>query len=150
MKSNELSRKNMKNHGIKFWRVWVNEQGKSCQSLHLLAGHKQSVFADGAAPIWSALHYSGIAKVVTLILMPGEIGEWHENPIPQWIVPLRGRWSVETMDGVIVEMGPGDISFGGDQRTKNKNGHRSWAVGENPAELLLIQVLDPPPWNPCS
>ena len=95
MKSNQLSRKNMTNHGIKFWRVWVNEQGKSCQNLHLLAGHKQSVFADGAAPIWSALHYSGIAKVVTLILMPGEIGEWHENPIPQWIVPLRGRWRVE-------------------------------------------------------
>ena len=47
--------------------------------------------------------------------MPGEIGEWHENPMPQWIMPRRGRWRVETMDGVIVDMGPGDISFGGDQ-----------------------------------
>jgi len=83
-----------------------------------------------------------------LILMPGEIGDWHENPMPQWIIPLRGRWCVETMDGVIVEMGPGDISFGGDQGTKNKKGHRSWAVGQAPAELLLIQVPEPPPWNP--
>ena len=71
----------------------------------------------------SALHYSGSAKLITLILMPGEIGEWHENPMPQWIIPLRGRWRVETMDGVIVDMGPGDISFGGDQGTNNRKGH---------------------------
>ena len=140
----------MENKGIKFWRVWVNEQGESCQNLHYLSGHEKSVFADGAAPIWSALHYSGHAKVITLILMPGEVGEWHENPEPQWIVPLNGRWGVETMDGAIVEMGPGEISFGGDQKTKNNKGHRSWAVGDAPAELLLIQVQDPPYWNPCA
>ena len=70
--------------------------------------------------------------------------------MPQWIIPLCGRCSFETMDGVIVEMGPGEISFGGDQGTNNRKGHRSCAVGETPTELLLIQVLDPPPWNPCS
>tara|TARA_Y100000766_G_scaffold169958_1_gene145970 strand:+ start:2679 stop:3131 length:453 start_codon:yes stop_codon:yes gene_type:complete len=149
MKWNLLSGTNMKNLGTKFWRVWVNGKGESCQGLHSLAGYKQSVFAEGAAPIWSAMHYSDSAKLITLILMPGEIGEWHENPMPQWIIPLRGCWSVETMDGVIVEMGPGDISFGGDQGTNNKQGHRSWAVGDTPAELLLIQVKALPPWNPC-
>ena len=149
MKSNVLSRKGMENYGIEFWRVWVNGSGESCQSLHSLVGHKQSVFAEGAAPIWSAMHYNACAKLITLILVPGEICEWHENPMPQWIIPLRGRWSVETMDGTIVEMGPGDISFGGDQGTNNRQGHRSWAVGETPAELLLIQVKGPPPWNPC-
>ena len=54
------------------------------------------------------------------------------------------------MDGVIVEMGPGEISFGGDQGTQNQQGHRSWAIGETPAELLLIQVSEPPPWSPCN
>ena len=150
MKLNAISRKTMKNDAVKFWRVWVNDQGESCQSLHSLSGHQQSVFAQGAAPIWSAVHYKGNAKLITLILMPGEIGDWHENPMPQWIVPLRGRWSVETMDGVIIEMGPGDISFGGDQGTTHGKGHRSWAVGQTPAELLLIQVPEPPPWNPCA
>ena len=149
MKSNVLSRKDMENYGIEFWRVWVNDSGESCQSLHSLVGHKQSVFAEGAAPIWSAMHYNACAKLITLILVPGEICEWHENPMPQWIIPLRGRWSVETMDGTIVEMGPGDISFGGDQGTNNKQGHRSWAVGETPVELLLIQVKGAPPRNPC-
>ena len=107
------------------------------------------MFAEGAASIWSALHYSGSAKLITLILMPGEIGEWHENPMPQWIIPLRGRCRVQPMDGVIVDMGLGDISLSGDQGTNKRTAHRSWAVGETPAELLLIQVLDPPPWNPC-
>ena len=149
MKSSATSQKPMKNDAVNFWRVWVNDQGVSCQNLHSLKGHQQSVFAKGAAPIWSAVHYKGNAKLITLILMPGEIGDWHENPTPQWIVPLRGRWSVETMDGVIIEMGPGDISFGGDQGTTHGKGHRSWAVGQTAAELLLIQVPEPPPWNPC-
>ena len=140
----------MKNLDLHYWRVWVNEHGESCQSKHALKGHKQSVFADGATSIWNAVHYSGHAVLITLILMPGEAKEWHENPKPQWIIPLHGKWCVETMDGVIVEMGPGDISFGGDQGTRQKQGHRSWAVGETPAELLLIQVTEPPPWAPCN
>ena len=98
--------------------MWGNEQGKICQDHHSLSDHKLSVFADGAAPIWSALHYSGPAKVFTLILMPGEVGEWHEKQKLQWIIPLRGRWRVEKVVGMVLEMGPGEISFGGDHRTK--------------------------------
>lgn len=135
---------------IKFWRVWVDEHGSSCQTIHALEGHHQSVFAHGAAPIWSARHSIGDASLITLVLMPGEVGEWHENPVPQWIIPLRGHWAVETMDGAVVEMGPGEISFGGDQGTRNNQGHRSWAVGDSPAELLLVQVSEPPQWKPCS
>ena len=140
----------VKNFDFTYWRVWVNEQGASCQSKHSFKQHQQSVFAKGATPIWSAIHYSGHATLVTLILMPGELKEWHENPKPQWIIPLQGQWGVETMDGVIVEMGPGEISFGGDQGTRNHQGHRSWAIGETPAELLLIQVSEPPPWSPSN
>lgn len=76
----------------------------------------------------------------------GWVGEWHENPKPQWIIPLRGRWFVETMDGQRVEMGPGDISFGADQNTKpdqnGKQGHKSGTVGEEPALLMLLQLDD--------
>ena len=140
----------MKNFNFHYWRVWVNDQGASCQSKHSFKQHQQSVFAEGATPIWNAIHYSGHATLITLILMPGELKEWHENPKPQWIIPIHGKWGVETMDGVIVEMGPGEISFGGDQGTHNQQGHRSWAIGETPAELLLIQVSEPPPWIPCN
>ena len=66
----------------------------------------------------------------------GWVGEWHENPKPQWIVPLSGQWFVETMDGNRVEMGAGDISFGADQNTRANNkghkGHLSGTAGRSP------------------
>lgn len=64
--------------------------------------------------------------------------------MPQWIVPLSGRWFVETMDGKRVEMGPGELSFGNDQNTRvdaqGRRGHRSGAVGNQPAVIMLVQV----------
>ncbi len=50
------------------------------------------------------------------------------------------------MDGQRVEMGPGDVSFGGDQGTKEdqegKKGHLSGTVGKTPAVLMIIQLKE--------
>ncbi len=76
----------------------------------------------------------------------GWSGDWHENPKPQWIVPLSGRWFVESMDGQRVEMGPGEISFGEDQNTRSqggRQGHRSGTVGAEPAVLMIVQLDGP-------
>ncbi len=77
----------------------------------------------------------------------GWVGEWHENPKPQWIIPLSGCWFVETMDGVRVEMGAGEISFGADQHSKpdaeGRRGHKSGTVSKAPASLMLVQLEDP-------
>jgi uncharacterized membrane protein YphA (DoxX/SURF4 family) len=62
---------------------------------------------------------AGCATVFVTVLPVGWIGDWHENPKPQWIIPLSGRWFVESMDGQRVEMGPGEISFGEDKNTRN-------------------------------
>ncbi|WP_301676775.1 hypothetical protein [Methanoculleus methanifontis] len=82
------------------------------------------------------------------------MGEWREFPEPQWIVPLSGRWFVETMDGTRVEMEAGDLSFGNDQNTqpdeRGQRGHRSGTVGDEPAVLMLVQVeRGPDPGRPC-
>ena len=58
------------------------------------------------------------AEMLVTVLPVGWVGDWHENPRPQWIIPLSGRWFVETMDGARVEMGPGEMSFGEDQGTR--------------------------------
>jgi hypothetical protein len=90
-----------------------------------------------------------------MVVQPvGWVGEWHENPKPQWIIPLSGRWFVETMDGTRVEMGPGEISFGGDQNTKpdarGRRGHRSGTVGNQPSINLIVQLQsDPSAGRPC-
>ena len=77
----------------------------------------------------------------------GWTGDWHPNPKPQWIVPLSGRWFVESMDGTRVEMGPGEISFGEDQNVREvdgKKGHRSGTVGDEPAVLMIVQYDSAP------
>ena len=88
------------------------------------------------------------ATVLVVVQPVGWVGEWHENPKPQWIVPLSGRWFVETMDGERVEMGPGEVSFGGDQNTKpdaqGRKGHRSGTVGDQPSVNLIVQLEKDP------
>jgi hypothetical protein len=58
----------------------------------------------------------------------------------------RGCWPVETTDGTRVEMGAGEISFGGDQNAKpdsaGRQGHRSGTVGDAPAVLMVVQLND--------
>lgn len=81
------------------------------------------------------------------VLPVGWVGTWHENPKPQWIIPLSGRWFVESMDGQRTEMGAGEISLGADQNTRavnGKKGHLSGTVGTEPAVLMLVQFVSPP------
>ncbi len=78
----------MKDFYFHYWRVWVNDQGKNCQSRHSLKQHELNVFAEGATPIWSTMQYIGHGTLITLVLMPGELKEWPENTKSQWIIPF--------------------------------------------------------------
>ena len=128
---------------LPYWHVWTDLNGISRQNQQWMEGFVLKKFLPGADPLWSGPRLTGKATTLTLVLPSGYVGEWHENPTPQWILPISGCWAVETMDGQVVEMGPGEISFGGDQNTRfnaERRGHRSWAVGQQPAVLLLVQV----------
>lgn len=102
---------------------------------------------------WQGKSVTGKMTTMVTVQPVGWIGTWHENPKPQWIVPLSGRWFVEAMDGTRVEMGPGELSFGGDQNcheADGKRGHRSGTIGDVPAVLLVVQFEDmPAPQSPC-
>lgn len=126
-----------------YWRIWTDEAGVSHQSRCLVDGFRQQSMG-GAAPQWNASQGKGESTVLFTVLPVGWVGEWHENPKPQWIVPLSGRWFVESMDGKRVEMGAGEVSFGGDQQCvvdgQGHRGHRSGTVGNEPAVLMLVQL----------
>jgi hypothetical protein len=101
-----------------------------------------------AAPQWNDKQERSDATVVFTVQPVGWVGEWHENPAPQWIVPLSGRWWVESMDGTRIEMGPGDLSLGEDQGSiasaDGRKGHRSGTIGDQPAVLMTVQLhVDP-------
>jgi hypothetical protein len=93
---------------------------------------------------------TGENSLLFCILPVGWTGDWHENPKPQWISVLSGRWFVEAMDGTRVEMGPGDVAFGGDQNAQRdaegRAGHRSGTLGKQPCALMIAQ-LDPKIWS---
>lgn len=131
---------------LQYWQIWTDEQGISRQSRCVL-NHFEQQSMGGAAPQWNDALKPAPSTVVFSVLPVGWIGEWHENPKPQWIVPLSGRWFVESMDGARVEMGPGDVSFGGDQHcvanAQGHKGHRSGTLGDVPAVLMLVQLDHP-------
>lgn len=132
---------------LPYWHVWTGDDGVTHQTECALSGFAMQSMGGQAAPQWNLPIFEGKTNILFCVLPVGWIGEWHENPKPQWIVPLSGRWFVETMDGVRVEMGAGDLSFGGDQKSKQDSkgrlGHRSGTVGDEAAILMVVQLEDP-------
>jgi quercetin dioxygenase-like cupin family protein len=138
---------------VPYWHVWTDENGVSHQKRCELSAFEFQSIAEGAAPSWIDKQSTPRATMLVVVQPVGWVGEWHENPKPQWIIPLSGRWFVETMDGKRVEMGPGDVSFGGDQSTKpdtqGRRGHRSGTVGNQPSVNLIVQLEKDPHAGLC-
>jgi hypothetical protein len=136
---------------IAYWHLWTDEQGISHQTRCALTAFALKGVGD-AAPQWNNPQGRSDATVVFTVQPVGWVGEWHENPAPQWIVVLSGRWWIESMDGTRVEQGPGEFSLGEDQGsilTDGRKGHRSGTVGDVPAVLMTVQLHVPPTSKPC-
>jgi hypothetical protein len=133
---------------IHYWHMWTDAKGVSHLAKCEIHDFMLQSISPPAAPQWLERLKAEGAEVVFSVLPGGWVGTWHENPKPQWIIPLSGRWFVQMMDGTRVEMGPGEVSFGEDQNTKPNSkgeiGHLSGAVGNEPAVLMIIQLKDPP------
>jgi hypothetical protein len=134
---------------IDYWHVWTDQDGVSHQSRRQIRDFNLNSISPPASPQWLGQLQQEGATISFTVLPVGWTGTWHENPKPQWIVPLSGCWFVETMDGQRVEMGIGEISFGADQNTKEDTqghkGHLSGTVGNEPAVLMLVQFEEMPP-----
>lgn len=137
---------------LDYWHLYTDGDGVSHQARCTLAQFELGAVGK-AAPQWNDKQPKTEATVVFVVLPVGWVGAWHENPAPQWILPISGRWWVEAMDGTRVEMGPGDLSLGEDQHcvadTAGRKGHRSGTVGEQPAVLMTVQLHIPPVLQPC-
>jgi hypothetical protein len=128
---------------IDYWHVWTDQDGVSHQSRRQIQDFKLLSIAPPASPQWLGQLKQEGATLSFTVLPVGWTGTWHENPKPQWIIPLSGCWFVETMDGQRVEMGVAEISFGADQNTQadaqGRKGHLSGTVGNEPAVLIIVQ-----------
>ena len=129
-----------------YWHIWTDDKGVSHQ-LRCQFDRFTWQGVGGAAPQWNLPLPPSEASVVFTVQPVGWIGEWHENPAPQWIVVLSGRWFIESMDGTRIEQGAGEFSLGEDQGCvprDGKRGHRSGTVGTAPAVLMCVQRLGEP------
>ena len=137
---------------IDYWHLHVGDDGISRHRRCKMTEFQKSAISGGAAPQWIGREHAGQVTVLFTVLPVSWVGEWHENPAPQWIVPLSGRWFVEAMDGSRVEMGPGEISFGADQGCRDmdgRTGHLSGTIGDAPCRMMLIQFHTAPEGPGC-
>ena len=136
---------------VPYWHLWVDDEGVSHQQRCELTNFDLKGVGP-ADPQWNDKQARGEATVVFTVQPVGWVGDWHENPAPQWIVVLSGRWWIESMDGTRIEQGAGEFSFGEDHgcsEIDGKKGHRSGTIGDEPAVLMTVQLHVDPRHEPC-
>lgn len=139
--------------------LWTDSAGKSHFTMCKLSRFDLRSMSAPAGPQWqNRLEHSGNTTLIATVQPDQWNGAWHEDPKPQWIIPLSGRWFMQAQDGTRFEMGPGDIALGEDQNTvaansgplAGKKGHLAGNVGRGEVKLLVIQLDETPTINqPC-
>ncbi len=136
---------------VSYWHLYVDDDGVSRQRECVLTQYELKGVGP-ADPQWNNKMPGCESTVVFTVQPVGWVGDWHENPAPQWIIVLSGRWFVESMDGTRIEQGPGEFSFGEDQGCTEKDGrkgHRSGTLGDEPCCLMTVQLHIEPQREPC-
>jgi hypothetical protein len=137
-----------------YWHNWTDGKGVSHLTRCPLSNFELQSLSPPAAPEWANRRAPGTASLITVVQPSGWKGVWHQESKVYWTVTLTGRWFVEAMDGTRVELGPGDVSLGEDQNTKQdaqgRKGHRSGNIGEDTVTLLVIELdVTPTVDQPC-
>jgi len=130
-----------------FLQMQNSPDGGSTIAQRLLEGFEMRSVSGDTAPIWMRQFPGTVSAVWFNILPVGWVGDWHPSPSLQWVVPLSGRWFVETHDGKRIEMGPGDIHWGADlasENTLSRKGHLSGQIGDVPCVQMMIQFAETP------
>ena len=127
---------------LPYWHVYTDENGISRQQQRELKNFKLESMGGGSGMQFNNKLMRGATQIIFSELPADFDGDWHENPEPQWIIPLSGGWWVETMDGQRVEMRAGEISFGADQGTKDSKGHKSGTLDGKPCRMMIVQFTE--------
>ena len=131
---------------VAYWDNWTDQAGVSHLTRCMLHDFSLHSAAKPAAPEWQDHQSAPASAVQTNVEPPGWVGEWHENPKVQWIMPIAGGWYVQAMDGTHITVGPGDVLVGEDQNTKpDAAGHKGHLVrnaGPGPVSLMIVQMAE--------
>jgi hypothetical protein len=89
---------------LHYWHVSVDSAGMTHQTQCKFKEFSPLSLGTGVELIFVDKLQDTPDHVVIAQFPKGWVGAWHENPAAQWIIPLSGRWFVETMDGHRVEI----------------------------------------------
>ena len=133
-----------------YWHNWTDAAGVTHMTQCPFNNFTLKSMVPFEDPQWQDRQPEQRAQVIMTVQPAGWNTTWHDGPKVQWIIPLKGTWFVQAMDGTRVEMGPGDISLDEDQNSRDKKGHLSGNVSDGPVTLMVIQLDVAPTANqPC-
>jgi len=78
---------------VGYGHLFVDEDGISRQRTCQLTEFERKAIQPSVRPQWQGTSHHDGATVMVTVLPVGWTGAWHENPKPQWIIPLSGLQS---------------------------------------------------------
>jgi quercetin dioxygenase-like cupin family protein len=120
---------------VTYHRISADAKGGSCFDT-VTVEQRLAQGAPPAAPFYisddrPALHY----RFYTF--EPGWIGDWHPAPARQFLALLAGAVEIETTDGTVKSILPGDLVLLQDTSGK---GHLTRNTGDGYATFLVVPV----------
>ncbi|MEI7857601.1 MAG: cupin domain-containing protein [Methanomicrobiales archaeon] len=120
---------------VTYHRLYADAQGGS----HFDTVTVEQSLATGAppaAPFYiSADHTS--SKYRFYSFQPGWIGDWHPCPTRQFLALMSGTVEMETTDGTVRRLGPGDLVLLEDTSGK---GHVTRNIGDGYATFFVVPI----------
>ena len=120
---------------VTYHRVYADAQGGS----HFDTVTVEQSLATGAPPA-APFYISGdktASKYRFYSFQPGWVGDWHPCPTRQFLALMSGSVEMETTDGTVRQLGPGDLVLLEDTSGK---GHVTRNIGNRYSMFFVVPV----------
>lgn len=120
---------------VTYHRIFSDAQGGS-HFASVQVGQTLAAGAPPAAPFYVSVD-NPASKYRFYTFQPGWIGDWHPCPARQFLALMKGAVEMETTDGEVRRLGPGDLVLLEDTTGK---GHVTRNTGDGYAMFLVIPI----------
>lgn len=107
---------------IRCVRLWTGENGGS-------------LFEEGWIDLSGMLRGDPVSEPVPVLELsfqetpPGGSHDWHQDPVPRFVITLSGTLEFSTRSGATFTVGPGDVLLAQDN---SGTGHKWEVIGDDP------------------
>jgi quercetin dioxygenase-like cupin family protein len=107
---------------IRCVRMWTGEDG-------------DSLFEEGSIELAAGMRGDSVGKAIPAVELSfqetrsGGSFEWHEDPVPRFVISLSGTLEFETKSGAKFTIRPGDVLLAQDN---SGTGHKWRLIGDDP------------------